>query len=199
MNGDLSGRGGSLHLDAYQGADAEISAGDTAHVARILASFPGPVRLYPSYASFFSGLVMCLAFVAIMSWMLREGSLDAADIFVVWFALIASGLCAIVPAVMLLPGAASLTLDAQGFEQVSLYVKRRVSWRGVGNFTVREVSVRGRKTRFVGYDDAKLPARNANRRMMGRNASLPNTYRLSHQELASLMTQWRARALGQSH
>jgi hypothetical protein len=199
MDGNLSGRGGSLYAGAFAGAEARTRpAANTGDAALILASFPGPVTLHPGRRKFVLALAGCLAFVAIAIWLLQEGSLSPAGTAKVWLGLVVFGVCALVPAVMLLPGAGRLTLDAGGFEQVSLYVKRRVPWHQVGNFTVRQYSLRGRNNYFVGYDDARLRADNMNRRMIGRNAALPDTYGLAHDELASLMTQWRARALAPS-
>jgi hypothetical protein len=198
MNGNLSGRGGSIHAGAFTDADARaVSAEHSGQVALILASFPGPVTLHPSRRKFVFALAVCLACVVIAAWLLQEDSLSPAGTAKVWLGLVVFGICAFVPAVMLLPGAGRLTLDAEGFEQVSLYVKRRAAWRQVGNFTIRQYSLRGRNTHFVGYDDARLPADNMKRRMIGRNAALPDAYGLSHDALASLMTQWRARALAQ--
>jgi hypothetical protein len=115
----------------------------------------------------------------------------------VWLGLIFFGLCALVAASQLLPGAVGLTLDAEGFERVTMYAKRRASWRQVGNFMVGEYPRRrGRSARFVGYDDARLPANNMSR-MIGCNAVLPDSYGFSHGQLMSLMNQWRARALAQ--
>jgi hypothetical protein len=196
MNGNLSGRDGSIYAGALAGAGGRaVSAEESGKVALILASFPGPVTLHPSRRKFVFGLAVCLASVVIAIGLLQGDSLSPTGMAKVWLGLVVFGVCALVPAVMLLPGAGRLTLDAEGFEQVSLYLKRRVAWRQVGNFTVRRYSLRGRNTDFVGYDDARLPADNMNRRMIGRNAALPDTYDLSHDELASLMTQWRARAL----
>ena len=52
---------------------------------------------------------------------------------------------------------------------------------------------------MVGYDDNKLKGFGAkfSRDKIGRNAALPDTYGLSHEELARLMTEWRERALAQ--
>lgn len=199
MGNSFPGRDGSIYAGGFaRPAAPSVPAGDAGDVALILASFPGPATLHPSRRKFVLALAGCLAFAAVAIWLLQEGSLSPAGTAKVWLGLVVFGVCALVPAVMLLPGAGRLTLDAEGFEQVSLYVKRRVVWRDVGNFTVRPYSMRGRTNHCVGYDDARLRTDNMNRRMIGRNAALPDAYGLSHDQLASLMTQWRARALAQS-
>jgi len=195
MDGNFSGRGGRIYVGALADADTRAaSARGGGQVAVILASFPGPVTLHPSRRKFVFALAVCLASSVIALWLLQGDSLSPAGTAKLWLGLVVFGICALVPAVMLLPGAGRLTLDAEGFEQVSLYVKRRAAWRQVGNFTVRQYSLRGRTNYFVGYDDARLSADNMKRHMIGRNAALPDTYGLSHDDLASLMTQWRARA-----
>ena len=52
---------------------------------------------------------------------------------------------------------------------------------------------------MVGYDDDRLKGFGAkfSRDKIGRNAALPDTYGLSHEELARLMTEWHERALAQ--
>jgi hypothetical protein len=98
--------------------------------------------------------------------------------------------------VLLLPGAASLTLDAAGFEVCKLNRRRRVAWAAqASGFAVGDVGVHGRR-RVVIYDEAGtadlIPL---NRGLIGRNAGLPDTYGLSAEELAQPMTQWRELAL----
>jgi hypothetical protein len=111
-----------------------------------------------------------------------------------------SGICGIVAAVMLLPGAAGLTLRADGFETVILFRKLRAPWQRVSEFAVGQYSMRrGRHKPFVGYNDAHYPTDNLRGRMTGYNAALPDTYDLSHDDLARLMNQWRALALARQH
>ena len=186
-----------MRVDPVAGADADVSsAEDTSEVALLLARFPGPVALHSSRFRYGLLLAGSLAFVAVAAWLLHRGTLSDAATIKVWISLAIFGCGALIAAAMLLPGAGSLTLDAEGFERVTLYVKSRTSWRQVDRFMVGAYAApRTRKVRFVGYDDARKPADNMTRRMSGRNAALPDTYGLAHAELASLMTQWRARAM----
>src|SRR5262249_32385004 len=104
------------------------------------------------------------------------------------------GICAIVAAVMLLPGAAGFALRAEGFETTTFFRKFRTPWQQVSDFVVGQYFLRrGRHKPFVGYNDAHYP-----RRATRYNAALPDTYDLSHDQLARLMNRWRALALAQS-
>ena len=63
------------------------------------------------------------------------------------------GACAAVGAVMLLPGAGSLTLDAEGFEVCSLFRRQRIAWPRASGFTVAALALPdNNKKRMVAYD-----------------------------------------------
>jgi hypothetical protein len=76
----------------------------------ILARFPGPVTLYPSRRKWLLVMAGCLLFAVAGIGEAYNG--DAKG----WLGVVFFGLGAIVPGLMLLHGAASLTLDADGFE-----------------------------------------------------------------------------------
>jgi hypothetical protein len=174
-----------------------MPAAGASRVDAILARFPGPVTLYPSRLRLIGLLAVGLAFVAVSIVVLHEeadgGAL--ARWLVAWFALIFFGVCALAAAVMLLPGAASLTLAADGFEVCSLFRRNRTPWRQASDFIVGEFRA-GRLQRLVAYDDAGLAgiAAETSRSLVGRNAAFPDTYGLSHEELADLMRRWSERA-----
>jgi hypothetical protein len=211
MDGKFPGRGGSIQASTFAEADRRRKFGRTPpsrpsgatrapgrDIDAILARFPGPVTLHVGRLKFLGLLAASLGFAAALLYMLDDGALSPSATFKAWLGIAVFGMCALVAAVMLLPGAGTLTLGGDGFERVTLFMTFRRSWRQVGNFTVVQYSPRrGRAIRFVGYDDAALAAGNLNHRMSGRNAALPDSYGLSHEELASLMSQWRARALAQ--
>jgi hypothetical protein len=211
MDGKFPGRGGSVHASTFADADRRREFGRKLpsqpsgatrapgrDVDAILARFPGPVTLHVGRLKFLGLLAASLGFAAVLLYMLDDGALSPSATFKAWLGIAVFGMCALVAAVMLLPGAGSLTLGADGFDRVTLFMTFRKPWRQVGNFTVVQYSPRrGRTIRFVGYDDAALAAENVNHRLSGRNAALPDTYGLSHEDLASLMNQWRARALAQ--
>src|SRR5262249_61038879 len=83
----------------------------------ILARFPGPVALAISRAKWLAVLAGGAAFVTVI-WMLRASPDDvsSSERWITWATLLFFGLVMLVAAVMLLPGAGSLTLDADGFE-----------------------------------------------------------------------------------
>ncbi len=169
-------------------------------VDAILARFPGPVTLRVSRLKMLTLFAGSLAFVVCGLFLIvfvKGGpeALVAGIASVVFF-----GACAVIGAVMLLPGAGSLTLDARGFEVCSLFRRHRIAWPQASRFTVATLALPGNNDRrMVGYDVDRLKGFGAefSRDTIGRNAALPDTYRLSLEELARLMTEWRQRALAQ--
>jgi hypothetical protein len=165
------------------GSAKSIGAHDK--VDTMIARYPGPVSLPVSRVKWLGLLGASLAFLAGSIYMSHG-----------WFILAFFGICAIVGAVMLLPGAGGLTLRDDGFETVTLYKKFRTPWQRVSDFAVSEVTVaRRRRKKFVGYNDTKYATENFSRRMSGYNSGMADTYGLSHEELARLMNGWRALAL----
>jgi len=127
---------------------------------------------------------------------IQQHSLGPIGMSRAWLGIVFFGAAALVFAVMLLPGAGSLTLGADGFDRRTLFMTFRTPWRTVGDFVVGHVATRrGRRIRFVGYDDGDWAGNNLSRRKFGLNSGLPDTYGLSHDDLARLMNLWRARAM----
>jgi Bacterial PH domain len=92
----------------------------------------------------------------------------------------------------LLPGAAHLRLDEEGFTMCNLFRKGRLRWREVRDF--RPYSVPGGT--FVGFDltDGTFPlGRFAARSLSGVEGGLPDTYGLDPEELAAVLNAWRDR------
>jgi hypothetical protein len=165
-------------------------------VEALLARFPGPLRLRASRLKFLGLLAVSAVFVGLCIYMLKHGRLSPSGEMKAWIGIALFGLGVLISVVMLLPGAGSLTLDQNGFERITLFLKFRTSWQRVDNFSVCEMAIRrGRRMRFVGYDDSELPINNTSRQLTGRNAALPDSYGLSHEELAVLMRRWRLQAL----
>ena len=164
-------------------------------VDALLARFPGPVRLGASRLTFLGLLAVSAAFVVLCLYLLQHGGLSASGEMKAWVGVALFGTGVLIFLVMLLPGAASLTLDQDGFERVTLFLRFPVPWRRVANISVVEMPVRRARLRLVGYDDSALPPDNTSARLSGRNAALPDSYGLRHEELAALMQQWQLRAL----
>ena len=159
--------------------------------AALLARYPGPVRLTPSPRKWLLVLAGCLAFVAGGIAMRSDNAFGA------WLGIAFFGLGVPISATMLLPGAASLVLDADGFAVTNMFRRYRVRWANVTGFTVAGVPPSG--TRMVVYDDAAGKHNllgEINTGLVGRNAALPDTYRLAPADLANLMAGWRERAAG---
>jgi hypothetical protein len=161
----------------------------TPQIESIVARFPGPAALYPSRRKWLLVFAGCALFVAGGAGMIASGEQTG------WFVLIVFGLFAATAAVMLLPGAGSLTLDGEGFETVSLFRRRRARWQDVTEFKV--VRIPPSMQRMVVYDDRTLTGGIAklNAAIAGKGAGLPDTYGLSADEIARLMSSWRDRAL----
>ena len=88
---------------------------------------------------------------------------------------------------------ASLKLDIEGFEEVSIGRKRRFRWVEVSQFGTWKVS----GNELVCFNGAKDTGKMAqiNRSIAGASQSLGDTYSMSADELAELMNRFRLRAL----
>jgi hypothetical protein len=165
-------------------------------VQTLLAHFPTSIALHASRLKFFSVLAVSVLLTGLCVYLLQHGRLSPSGEVKAWVGVVLFGVGVVISVVMLLPGAGRLTLDQDGFQRVTLFLKFRTPWSSVDDFTVCEMTMRrGRRMRFVGYNDRGLPTNNASQQLSGRNAALPDSYGLSHEELANLMAEWRARAL----
>ena len=166
----------------------------------VLARFPGPVTLRVNRLKMLALLAGSLAFVVggilLIVFVKDDPEAVATGIACALF----FGACAVVVAVMLLPGAGSLTLDAGGLEVCSFFRRNRIAWPQASRFTVATLSLPGgNKKPMVGYDHDGLKGFGADfsRNAIGRNAALSDSYGLPLEELARLLTEWRERALAQ--
>ena len=91
---------------------------------------------------------------------IRPAGMDSGEALMMWLAVGFFGLCAAVFAVLLLPGAASLTLAADGFEVCNRYRRTRFPWADTRNFRVQQFSDAEAHRRQVvrGYAARHLPA-----------------------------------------
>jgi hypothetical protein len=162
----------------------------SAEADKLLTGFPGPVFMRPSRRKWLLILLGCAIFTAGSIWMVLEGKPIG------WFPLIFFGLGSVTALALLLPGAGGLKLDANGFEITNLFQRKRTRWQDTSVF--EPVRIPPANILLVVYDDAKLGASSMAQiasSIAGRNGALPDTYGLSANDLASLMTQWRERAL----
>jgi hypothetical protein len=156
----------------------------------ILPAFPGPLTLYPSRRKLLLVLLVCGVFAVGGFGMVTQAAPGG------WFVLVVFALGTIIAAVALLPGAASLKLDRDGFQTTSLFRRRRTLWQDVTGF--EPASIPPSMLKLVVYDDVNAAGRavaGLNAAIAGRNAGLPDTYGLSAADLARLMTRWREQAL----
>lgn len=164
----------------------------SAHAA-ILSRFPGPVVLVPSRRKWLLVLGGGLAFVAIGLWVMHDVPLWG------WFGTGSFAVAALVAALMLLPGAGGLRLDSDGFEMTSLFRRHRSRWMEVSEFEV--VRLPPSLQKMVVFDDVRTKdsaLSKVNRSLAGRTGGLPDSYSLSHEDLAAIMNEWRARATGRT-
>jgi len=113
-----------------------------------------------------------------------------------WPGVIFFGLGALIALGAMLPGSCALRLDRDGFEASSLFRRSRARWRDVSRF--EGVRIPPANFKMVAFDDTNQQSGRmaaANVAVCGHNSGLPDTYGFSPDDLASLMTQWRARAL----
>ncbi len=109
------------------------------------------------------------------------------------------GACLLVSAARLVPGAASLTLDASGFEERTLFFQRpRIHWRDSTVIRADAVAAARSHAKSVWYSNTQSkedgPA-SEEAAQPSRDVALIDTYGLSAEALAKLMLRWRQRAL----
>jgi hypothetical protein len=167
-------------------------------VDAILARFPGPVTLYPSKPKLFAifalmlGLTFLFAHVAVVRtnfvWY-QTGMMALAALIV--------GFGAVRWAVLLLPGAMSLTLDADGFECCFLFRRERFRWQDASGFRPQKGNEmrKGTKVGAIAFDVRPTIAGIQRGTAAKARSSLPDNFRLPKDDLVLLMEQWRERAL----
>jgi hypothetical protein len=162
----------------------------------ILARFPGPVTLHANRFKLFAMYAFVLGLGVFSAFLpyLRPG-LD-------WYEKIMAALACLVCAVaafrgwrLLLPGRASLTLDADGFETCWAFRRTRTRWQDVSGFGPQsDHSIEIGKP--IGEVDVLTPDKTSWRRGATKATSaLPDNYRLPKDDLVWLMDEWRERAL----
>lgn len=140
----------------------------------------GPTN-FVGWCIFFIGL----GFTAIGGLMIRNG--DWGDWFVAGF----FGVCTVVAAALILPGASYLRLTAEGFTVCNLYTRYSVKWAEIGPCFPRFMAGR-KRVLFQFTDPARSPrVQGMARAIWGAEGALPDTYGMSTDTLANLMNEWR--------
>jgi hypothetical protein len=175
-----------------------VRAGDNASMGQvdtILARFPGPVTLTPGRRKSLIALAACVAITAVCVYLIATGRLFGwEDTVMAWAAAAFFGACAARALILLIvPSAAGLTLDDDGFEIASIVRRVHVPWRHVSGFRAA-ASGPGKDPR-VSYEVRDTAAPPQSRTAATR--TLPDTYGLAADDLARLMDEWRQQALAQ--
>jgi hypothetical protein len=161
--------------------------------SEILSRFPGVVALYPSRTKWVLILAGCLVFAVGGFLMIRDQQTAG------WYVFVFFGLGAIVAVVVMLPSAASLKLDREGFEVTSLFRRHRTKWKDASEFST--AAIPPSNVVLVVYDEATVEnykLAQFSKKLTGHNAALGDTFGLAAEDLAELMNRWRGRALGRS-
>jgi hypothetical protein len=171
---------------------------DLRQVDTILASFPGPVTLHQGRRKFFITFMLCLGIAAFCAYLLFARHLFGwEDEILMWAATLFFALCAIRALIQLLvPSAAGLTLDDDGFEIGGIFRRGRLAWRHVSSFHVGMGDQPGKQA--VTYE---VRSTGTGPHPQGVNARATRTlsadYGLPKDDLAWLMNAWRQQALAQ--
>jgi hypothetical protein len=165
---------------------------DLSPKARNMDRIPKPLILYPSRTKWILPFAGSAIFMVVGVWVLVTQDHSAA----IWFSVLGSVGCSIVFATILLPGSSSLTLDADGFQMKQFYRVRKIRWQNVTN--IHSGNIRPSRIKTVRYNDSQLSGGKLAKletTTLGYNAMLPDTYGMTADDLAALMTQWRDRGL----
>ncbi|MDE3201575.1 MAG: hypothetical protein KGN79_11720 [Acidobacteriota bacterium] len=136
--------------------------------------------------------LLCLAFTMAGAWQIARRE----DLIVGWLGVLFFGLCFAVFVLQLLPGAAYLRLNSDGFRFCSLFRRSSlILWQDVSDFRVVPIPPSGH--RMVVFDRQGAPSRKVrriNRHLVGASDGLPDSYGLKPEELAALLNEWRSRS-----
>lgn len=100
-----------------------------AMIQSFLLQFPGPLTLHVRRSKLSMLFAGSASFVVIGAVMLVQHGTNV----MMWFSVVFFALCSVLFAINLLPGASSLTLDADGFRVISFYFVRKSRWKDVTN------------------------------------------------------------------
>jgi hypothetical protein len=170
-------------------------------IGEILSRFPGPLVLRPSRAKWFGILLGCAGFVVVSCWMIVSGSAygwrGPVNTAFGWGGLVFFSIGLVIAVVAMLPDASALKLDQEGFEITNLFRRQSFRWQDATGFAVAKISASAR-VEMVVFDDANAKEGKITRfniANLGHNSGLADTYGFPPEALASLMAQWRERAV----
>ena len=158
----------------------------------VLQRFPGPVTLRTPLRKLVFFLVSTILFGGCLGAVALYSDLNAIGIAIMWLGVI--GCAAAIPAFILsMIRGSALQLGPDGM-QIHHGLKRGAHrWSDLSDFSVADVGMP-----MVVFDEATLtggPVGDFNRGLVGRGGALPDTYGMDAWSLASLLNEWRDRAL----
>lgn len=164
-------------------------------IAVLLDRFPGPLVLRRSIAKWFKVLAASTGFVALGTAMIWwPGNFDTkTPPLIAWVTVAFFGLGLPISIIQLLPGAADLTLDGEGFVVRNLFRRSSYRWSDVSAFAAVEIGGQA-SVAFDRHSPQESTAEAMSTHLVGRNSALPETYGLTAEDLAQLMALWQARA-----
>jgi hypothetical protein len=109
-----------------------------------------------------------------------------------WLTILFFGICAIISALQLVPGANWLCLDNDGFTIRNLYRVHRYLWKDIQEFGTININLNKMVAfNFVSDFDRSKVGRRVSRSLSGFEGALPNTYGLKAEELIQLMKKYK--------
>lgn len=154
---------------------------------------PESLVLRPSKKKFVGLLMISAGFVVTGLWLLQNGDISPT---LGWVCVAFFGLGTVVGVATLLPGAAYLRLEPEGFTMCSLYRSAFYRWSDVSEFVVGRVGMQSMV--MFEYSSQRTDAatlRAVNAALFGHQAALPDTYGMTHEALVDLLNRQRASAL----
>ncbi|HTM51614.1 MAG TPA: hypothetical protein VL285_23125 [Bryobacteraceae bacterium] len=135
----------------------------------------------------FPGLALALLFTAGGVLMIRDKQGGAG-----WFCALFFGLCSLVFALQLWPGASYLRISTEGFEMRVLLRRRPlVRWDRVSEFRVAALPGAGRMVVYSPDPPPQPGLAAVNRALVGETDALPDNFGRSPEQLAELLNEWR--------
>ena len=144
-----------------------------------------PRKLTPSKGKFILFFLGAMVFVI-------GGLLYARDDIKGWFGIIFFGVCAVVFALQIVPGANWLYLDNDGFTVRNLYRTHQYLWKDIRELGIVNINLNKMVSfNFVSDFDRSKLGRRVSRSLSGFEGALSNTYGLKAEELIKLMEKYR--------
>ena len=176
-----------------------LASGRSTPPSDLLHRFPGPVELAAGRRKFAFLAVASAIFGGVSLWFLQHETLGWFAAMIIWVGVIAC-VAAVPLMIMLIFLGSRLRLDAKGLTITHAWRSQFTRWADSSVFEVATLPIpeASQATTLIVYDDAtnrSTTLAGINARMTGRGSALPDTYGLSHDELAWLLNRWREQAL----